>query len=258
MPASRYASNEASKTLSCHPSLDFTQRVDLFTANQLHRLEKQISRRLEQMVELEQKLHVLDTEIADFIEHYYSQVGDLCAQIEHYETELAHVVPQNAADPLQVVNLQKHVKHNSSAQDADLRKTLYRRLVKQFHPDLQITSKGNKQAFLRIQSAYESGRTCALWQVEWEQLQTQLRQCELTDRMRKLTEWFRQCERYGQALTTRYLERKESPEAVLLSRYMQSRLSGKDWFGSVKQRLSQHAEQTKHQLVCAKILAHQQ
>lgn len=235
--------NEASNP-ALRSDMGFAQRVDMFAANQLHRLEKQIARRINEVADVERKLRFLEDEIAHFVEEYYAQVGDVCEAIDQYESALEAVLTIEKPHPPEARVAQKQ-------QDASLRKNLYRRLVKQTHPDVNAA---DNEAFMHIQAAYESGEITALWRVEWQQLQQQWRACELTERMQHLTRWFRQLEAYAQELTARYLERKQSPEAVLLGRYMHARLSGKDWFGQMKSQLETHAQQTKHHMVCAKIL----
>ena len=238
--------NEASKS-SVRPSPhDFAHQVDLYASNQLHRLEKQIDRRLQELLALESKLKTLEEELTYFSETYYDAVGPLCEEIQALEQALQE--RSSSAIHSQERAQSVHVKS-----DATARKALYRRLVKTAHPDSVASSDATK--FMKIQQAYESGKIAALWQVEWENLQAETRQCEPLRRMQKLLSWFQQLECYGNEITTRYTAIKHSDTAQLMQRYIEARLAGRDWLGQMKQQLQGQAEQLKYRLVNQRLQA---
>ena len=242
--------HEASKPHTRQSPRDFAHHIDRYTSNQLYRLEQQITRRVAELVRTEGKLRRLEEELSDFSDQYYTEVGAVCDEIDRLEEALAEMMPHAIAE---ANRLRPQRQTGRSQVYSTERKALYRRLVKHAHPDTQENA--SMERFMRIQSAYETGRLAALWEVEWEMLQKEARQCDATGRMQKLLSWFQSLERYGQEMTQLYLRRKISDEAKLMERYMEARLAGRDWMGQMKQQLQTQAQQLKQTLVNAKLQA---
>lgn len=250
MTSAAYA-QEASNSFRRQAPLDFAHQVDLYAANQLHRLEKQISRRLTELSRTEEKLSQLETELSTFSNSYFAEVGPLCDEISQLEEALAIAMPHASRYAKQMRQRKDAAIASREETNTQVRKALYRRLVKETHPDTQADSQTAR--FMRIQEAYETGSLAALWQVEWEAVQCETRHLEPTERMQRLLRWFQELERYGQALGENYLRQKTSDTAQLMGRYMEARLAGRDWMGQMKQQLQTQAEQLKQTLVNQKL-----
>ncbi len=244
-------------------SLGFAERVDMLAANQLFRLEKQIERRLEELCTIERKLDILDDELDHFIDEYYAEVGDVCAALDEVESKLADFQnqwfqpePASAAlepDGSSLKATQAAWKASDKTANDKARRSLYRRLVKECHPDVAGEKTEAQERFMQIQHAYEKGSLAALWEAEWQATQKRIRTLDTAQRMQEMMSWFSEMERYGMEVTNRYRQRRESPAAQLLERYMDARLAGRDFMGNLKQRLESRLQASKQHLVSTKI-----
>lgn len=192
-------------------------------------------------------LHGLEREIEDFLTHYYEQVGASIERLTDLEQQLASL--QQCGNTLPAP--QSVPSSRLPGMDAEV-KTLYRRLVRECHPDTAGEDAEKAEAIRNLNDAYAKRNIGELWKIHRE-LDVTNQALSATERLSRLKAHCERMQASLEAVEHRRMALEDSPAYALMQRAFQSKLCGQDFIENVRNHLHARIEQTKRDLVRAQM-----
>jgi len=199
-------------------------------------LHMRSTRTLNQLDRASESLRQVEQELEAFLDSYYAQVGGLVDELQVLEQQLPDAPPPDAAGmpPAPLPGLDSQVK------------TLYRKLVRQCHPDTAGESETSARAIRHLNAAYAQRDIGELWKLQWE-LERDTAAHSPQRRVAQLKAHYEQMQDALNRVEARRQALLDSPGYALMQRAVQLRLCGQDFMELVKAHLSRRIAQKRYQ-----------
>ena len=251
----------------------------------MRHLRAHLSERLKRLSDVSIALVNTEKEIENFLDRYYTETAPYFKELEKlqkaladthraFDLENAKSDGMNALQAKQAFDrmLERHrnkptPKQHQEAIAQDM-KSLYRKLVKDYHPDRQQSADApskkpvraqqeapvedvDNEALMRmINQAYAKKNLGQMWQAAFDAEDVKIRNAHgSAERRRQI---FERLEKVEEAITQLKKQRyrlEHASSAVLMQRAFEARLAGKDFFAQVITKIQRDIVQTRREVV---------